>query len=202
MGAKVRGVRSQGRAIALLVLVLVAPPVAAQDPPPEPPGPFVIDLRGAMAPIPDDVVYFPTLGTGSAIPARGFGFDVGGHVYPFSLGISRVGIGANFMRIRGIVEDVAATVTTLAPQVSFNFGTRAGWSYLSAGYGTAEIRTLAGDDLAEPGRVSAINVGGGARWFLKARLAVGFDVRFHRLGAGDETPGAMLGAASVGFSLR
>lgn len=167
-----------------------------------PPGPYVIDLRGALAAIPDDVVYFPTLSTGSAIPARGFGFDVGGHVYPLRLGLSRVGFGASFMRVRGTVEDVAATVTTLAPQISFNFGTRAGWSYLSAGYGTAEVRTLADGDLTEPGRVSAINVGGGARWFLKARLAVGFDIRFHRLGAGDETPGTTLMGASVGFSLR
>lgn len=155
-----------------------------------------------MAAIPDDVVYFPTLSPGSAIPARGFGFDVGAHAYPFRLGVSRVGVGANFMRVRGTVEDVAATVTTLAPQISFNFGSRAGWSYLSAGYGTAEIRTLADGDLTEPGRVSAINMGGGARWFLKPRLAVGFDIRFHRLGAGDETPGVTLGAASLGFSLR
>ena len=99
-----------------------------------------------------------------------------------------------------------------------NFGSRAGWSYLSAGIGRARMSTRASrfvdedddDDitaakLIEHGSRSSLNFGGGARWFTRQRLAVSFDVRFHIIGAGSEepaTPGTTSLAASVGVSLR
>ena len=50
---------------------------------------------------------------------------------------------------------------------------------------------------------SAINAGGGARWFLKRHLAMGFDIRFHKIAADGETMGQSTQlSASVGFSLK
>jgi hypothetical protein len=100
----------------------------------------------------------------------------------------------------------AMTVTTVAPQLSFNFGTHDGWSYLSAGYGTAQTRaevtstpaagTATSETVTRERRTHAVNFGGGARWFLRERLAVGFDVRFHRL------PSKQIVGLSVGMSVR
>lgn len=193
--------------VAFVALLLWSGLALGQEPAPEPPGPYVIDLRGAVAGIPNGTAFFPTvpLTDTAAIPARGFGFDVGAHVYPFRLGVARIGVGANLMRVRGSLSDpaeVSAIVTTLAPQLSFNFGSRSGWSYLSAGYGGGEVNSDAEDGPGRSGRVSAINVGGGARWFLSDHVAFGFDIRFHRLGAGDTTPSARVFGASVGLSLR
>jgi hypothetical protein len=108
---------------------------------------------------------------------------------------------------------VATTITIVAPQVSFNFGSRDGWSYLSAGYGAAHIRSESSGTLAAPftgtatllrdaGRARAINYGGGARWFVREHLAVGFDLRFHRIAANGVQPSAKAFVLSAGVSLR
>lgn len=218
--------------------VLLSAPVSAQTPP-DPPGPYVIDVRGATSGLPG-TDFFPTVPQGTAVPSRGFGFDVGGHVYTLTIGAARVGLGLNLVRVRGtastvptapvagsqtratvapVFPDIESTFTTVAPQVSFNFGTADGWSYLSAGVGRGSIETQsiapAGTNQAptvpatrNSGGVMSINYGGGARWFLRRHVAVGFDVRFHRLSAGGNetagpaTPGARLLAATVGLSLR
>ena len=219
------------RAAVLILIVagvLSAAPAAAQDawsptrvvqvsvdePQPDPPGPYVIDVRGVISGLPQSAGFFPTLPADTVVPSRGLGFDLGAHVYIFTLGRSRVGVGANVIRVLGRTASAAATLpavertfTALTPQISFNFGTEDGWSYLSAGYGTGQVETSAepptGPELTrDSGRVGSINYGGGARWFLAARMAFGFDVRFHRLSAGSATPGATLVAASVGLSLR
>jgi hypothetical protein len=105
--------------------------------------------------------------------------------------------------------DAAISVTTIAPQVSFNFGTHEGWSYLSGGYGTssthAEVSIPAsfdGESGSRNRRTSTLNFGGGARWFLREHLAVGFDVRFHRLRASGTVPSTQILGLSVGVSLR
>jgi hypothetical protein len=186
-------------------------PASAQTP--SPPGPYVIDVRGAFSGLPTQAAFLPALPSATAIPSRGFGFEAGGHVYLLSLGPARLGLGVSVLRARGTAStvtetaalpDVAVTLTAIAPQVSFNFGTRDGWSYLSAGYGRAQVRAIAtpatGSTLQQDsGGVAAINFGGGARWFLRDHLAVGFDVRFHRLSAPAST---MPVAVAVGFSLR
>ena len=110
------------------------------------------------------------------------------------------------------MPDVEATLTTLVPQLSFNFGTADGWSYLSAGYGRAEVNTATSGTataaVRESGPLSSINMGGGARWFRSPRLAVGFDVRFHILSARSQepplvgTPRSMVITAAAGISLK
>ena len=190
------------RRVAAALLLLAAAPAAAQSR--EPVGPFVVDLRGATSGVPNDTAFFPAgVSADTIVPARGFGFDVGGHVYLFALGPARLGVGLNYVRLRGTAEASTATVAMLAPQLSFNFGSRDGWSYLGAGLGRAWIDTSlhgeTGPSARESGGLTSINAGGGARWFLVSRLAVGFDVRWHRISG---PPRATLLTASVGFSVR
>jgi hypothetical protein len=131
------------------------------------------------------------------VPSRGFGFDAGGHVYLFNLGPARLGLGVNAIGVRGTAADANATFTLIAPQLSFNFGTSDGWSYLSLGAGTARVTA------EETGSSSAINAGGGARWFMKRHLALGFDVRVHMISADGDTMGSStVLSTSVGFSVK
>jgi hypothetical protein len=224
------------RAAMILLLggLALATPAAGQTQTPDPPGPYAIDLRGATAAVPQDPGFFPAVPTGTLIPARGFGIDVGGHVYIASFKAARLGVGANLVRVRGsaappaptststpsttpvlpTTPDVAATVTTLAPQLSFNFGSSAGWSHVSVGYGRAHVKTSRSafrtgtEAERDHGAVPALNFGGGARWFFKARLAFSFDLRFHMLSAGraegtePATPKKTLVTAAVGISLK
>ena len=148
-----------GRLAAWLGLagVLLGTQVEAQGLTPGKPGPFVIDVRGVTSGIPASPGLYPDLGDQYVVPARGFGFDVGAHIYLFSLGPARLGIGANYIEVRGTATDADATLETIAPQLSFNFGTSDGWSYLSVGAGPARVN--AGAEASS----SAINAGGGAR---------------------------------------
>lgn len=226
--------------------MLAGTPAAAQIATPDPPGPYVIDLRMGTSAIPQNASFFPPVPEATIIPSRGYGGDVGAHIYLMRLGASRLGFGANLLRVRGTTSpeapdsdsasatttppmppahptspDIHATLTTIAPQVSFNFGAAEGWSYLSAGLGLARLTTgssafeedRSGTDLTPAqslasGSRSSINVGGGARWFVKARLAFSFDVRVHIVSAGAEqdtspaTPGMTLLAVSAGISVR
>jgi hypothetical protein len=178
--------------------VLLGSRVEAQSLTPGPPGPvFVVDVRGTTSGIPTSIGLYPTIPDGGSVPARGFGYDVGGHVYLFNLGPSRLGLGVDVIGVRGTATDATATMTIVAPQLSFNFGTSDGWSYLSLGAGTARVKA------EETGSSSAINAGGGARWFIKRHLAVGFDVRLHKIAAdGNTMPASTILSASVGFSLK
>jgi len=189
-----------GRLAAWLGLagVLLGSQVEAQSLTPGPPGPiFVVDVRGATSGIPTGIGLYPTVPDGGSVPTRGFGYDVGGHVYLFNLGAARLGLGVNMIGARGTAADANATMNIVAPQLSFNFGSSDGWSYLSLGAGTAKVRA------GETGSSSAINYGGGARWFIKRHIGVGFDVRLHKIAADGETmKAATVLSASVGFSLK
>jgi hypothetical protein len=178
--------------------VLLGSPVAAQSLSPGPPGPyFVVDVRGATSGIPTSIGLYPTVPDGGQVPSRGFGFDVGAHGYLFNLAGARIGLGVNVIGVRGTATDADATMRIVAPQLSFNFGTSDGWSYLSLGAGTARV------DAEETGSSSAINAGGGARWFIKRHLGVGFDVRLHRIAADGDVMGRSTSiAASVGLSVK
>ncbi len=214
-------------ALVALVMLLAAVPAAAQVPAtaaPNPPGPYVIDVRGAFIGAPKGAGFFPPVPSGTIAPSRAFVFDLGGHVYPFTWRAARIGLGANLLTLRGsasaseteedAIPDIRVSVTTLAPQVSLNFGTDAGWSCLSFGLGRAQItgKRSAFDDGEEASRksggVSAVNAGGGARWFTSERLAVTFDVRFHVISAGKAhgteagTPRTTLVSVAAGMSFR
>lgn len=188
-----------GRLAAWLGLagMLLGSRVEAQSITPGPPGPFVFDVRGVTSGIPASPGLYPDRGDEFVVPARGFGFDVGAHVYRFHLGPARLGLGVNLIHVRGTAIDANATLRIIAPQLSFNFGTSNGWSYLSVGAGNARV------DAVETGASSAINAGGGARWFMRRHLAVGFDVRMHKIAADGDIMGQSTQiSASVGLSLK
>jgi hypothetical protein len=91
-----------------------------------------------------------------------------------------------------IARPVTSWFTSFTPQLSFNFGTGNGWSYISGGIGKSVWSTvpdgqppLAGDEE----RLTTINYGGGARWFAKSHLAFTFDVRFHSIYPGTPQGG-------------
>ena len=189
--------------------------VTAQGVTPRPPGPFVIDIRGASLGLPQDAGFYPVLPETTQVPARGFGADIGAHVYFAQVGPGRLGAGVSLFQVRGTAgEQVSITTRLLAPQVSINFGTSQGWSYLSGGVGAGWLRgrfdggVPAIEDQRESGALMTFNVGGGARWFFTPHLAIGFDLRLHRLGAGAAgtdapgTPAQFLGSASAGFSIK
>ena len=208
------------RVLAMIGMVLLgAGPALAQTK--EPVGSFVVDARGVMAGLPTTEGWLPTLPTGTVVPSRGFGLDVGGHVYPLQWGPARLGFGGAFTLAQGTASatvegtpDVTTRSSTVAPQVSFNFGHRQGWSHLSIGYGAAKVSsesTAVGEVAAasvDHGWGGAMNVGGGARWFLTEHLGVGFEARWHRLSGRDASgtsaaaPRTTLFHLSVGVSLH
>jgi hypothetical protein len=198
----------------------------------------------AMTALPQDPAFFPGFPSGTVIPTRSLGIDAGAHVYPFGIGPARIGVGAGLLRVKGSASpppptgssgsssgsstpsgpptrpDVDTTVVALAPQLSLNFGTADGWSYVSAGIGQARVEiqmspftTGSGDSAVETparsvstGSLRSMNVGGGARWYAKRHLAFSFDVRFHMVAGGsrDElsTPATTIVAVTGGISLR
>jgi hypothetical protein len=200
-----------------MVVVCGAPAVAQTDPPTTTPlvvswPRVVVDVRGATGGMPSEAAFYPPLPEDTLVPARGFGFDAGAHVYGGTIGPARLGYGANVLVVRATQTVTSAVGRLVAPQVSFNFGGPRGWSYVSGGVGVATISgRLTGragliDLEQDSGALMAFNVGAGARWFFLSRMAFTFDLRFHRYGAGGDedapTPAGTVGSASVGLSFR
>jgi hypothetical protein len=190
--------RSGGLAVWLgLAGMLLGSQLEAQSLTPGRPGPFVFDVRGVTSGIPASPGLYPDVGDEFVVPARGFGFDVGAHVYLFNIGPTRLGLGVNLVHARGTAADANATFQSVVPQLSFNFGSSDGWSYLSLGAGTARV------DAVATGSSSSINAGGGARWFMNRHFGVGFDIRVHKIAADGDTMGQSTQmSASVGMSLK
>jgi Outer membrane protein beta-barrel domain len=177
--------------VAALVLLtaLGAPTRARAQLAPEKIGPFAADVRGA----------FPKYGqnqglavdhglNGTDLPSTGLGLSVDAHVYLFKWRAVTFGVGGEALVSRGHqgASTTGPAVTTkfnsLAPQISLNFGSGRGWSYLSGGIGKASLTIQAADAPPEQAeRVTVINYGGGARWFKTDHFAFTFDVRFYDL---------------------
>ena len=205
----------------LAALLLLPRPAAAQGR--DPVSGFVVDVRGASVSLPTSEGWTPVLPTGSLVPSRGLGLEFGAHVFAGRLGPARLGVGGNFVVARGTsaageaapnVTEVATRFAAVAPQVSFNFGHRLGWSYLSGGAGPAQVHSsltlvdAAGATTVDEPWGLAVNYGGGARWFIVEHLAFGFDLRWYRLGgreavgARPEAPGTTKFVINAGVSFR
>ncbi|MYD86419.1 MAG: hypothetical protein F4018_14380 [Acidobacteria bacterium] len=194
----------------LLLCVLSSLPAtsvpARAQPPEEPVGGYVFDVRGTFIPFPRNVELatardLPPLDT----PGRGLGYDVGGHVYVFRLRGITFGLGASLHRSSAeqrpgelSVDPDGPTLrkrfSALSSQLSFNFGSRNGWSYLSGGLGTSRL-SLFPLDAEEPAQRSSntLNYGGGVRWFLNDRVAFSVDLRFYAISPlppTNEAPGS------------
>jgi hypothetical protein len=187
------------RPLAALFLTLawlsLASRAAAQDPIPKI-GPFVLDLHGTIPRFPDapQLILSRDLVQGE-MPGAGIGLHASANVYVFTWKAVTFGLGADaaFGRAHHAAQPISDTETTrpvterfthVAPELSFNFGTGDGWSYLSGGIGRSTWYIV--PDGFEPlpadhERLETINYGGGARWFAKPRLAFSVDVRFYAI---------------------
>jgi hypothetical protein len=181
------------------VLAIVAPAAAgtALAQPAGPIGGFVVDIRGSVPFYPTDAdVAAPRELSAAELPAWGTGIEVGAHAYPlrwhgFALGLGATTLWTRRTRRPEAPEGAAAgnagpavtsRLTAFSPQVSFNFGHRMGWSYLSGGLGRAALSISREDRTEEAGEaVKTINYGGGARWFTRDRLAVSLDLRLYAM---------------------
>jgi len=199
------------RLCAVLLALSTAVPAAAQQPERLPL--FAVDVHAATVGLPQAEGWVPVVSADTELPGRNWGISAGATVYPFRLGRMTIGFGASLITGRGsgsgesltittgTGEDVkpAATpvvhtgVTSLAPQVSINFGRKLGWSYMSAGIGRTRVTSRADAFGTAPAIIvpdawnQALNFGGGARWFMKPRLGAGFDVRFVKLSSRSPT---------------
>jgi hypothetical protein len=193
----------------------------------DPIAPFVIDVRGAFMSL-DAAGSAGQIGIDKAqLPSNGLGLEVGAHVYPLRGRVVSLGVGASLLFTRSskapeVPEDeepdptdptVRTRIKGFSPQVSLNFGSRRGYSYVSAGIGsmTRAIDATEGvllNEVTGDTRARTLNYGGGARWFAGSRLAFSFDLRFYRVAAQDKTtssvslPQQRFFVGSVGISIH
>jgi hypothetical protein len=208
MLALIRSLLKTALACATAAICMAGRPASAQEPPPPIPH-FVVDLHGVFPGFPIEQALADSRGLGpsglSELPGRGFGGDIAVHFYPFRWRAITFGIGARAMGARATKEPdpipgstlVAVTekFSYIGPELSFNFGTGTGWSYLSAGISGSHwsvIPKLPDGTDAPPQppdeeRLKTIAYGGGARWFAKPHVAFSFDVRFYAIN--PSTPG-------------
>jgi hypothetical protein len=202
MLALIRSLLKTALACATVAICMVGRPASAQEPPPPIPH-FVVDLHGVFPGFPVEQALADSRGLGpsglSELPGRAFGGDIAVHVYPFRWRAITFGIGARAMGARATKEPdpipgstlVAVTekFSYIGPELSFNFGTGTGWSYLSGGINAAHwsvIPKLPDGTDAPPQppdeeRLKTITYGGGARWFARPHVAFSFDVRFYAI---------------------
>ena len=155
------------------------------------------------------------------LPSRGLGINVGGHLYPLRWHGITFGVGITLLTSAGeraagendpVVDGptVRTTFAAVSPQLSFNFGSKSGWSYLSVGSGVSRLTMSTGAQGNESRRrARTINYGGGARWFIKRHLAFTLDLRFYAISpqsateAGETATSAMtLMVVNAGVSFK
>lgn len=212
-------------AVAAWAIACAAATVIAQDVPDDklPIARYVFDARVDFPKFKQDAAIANAIGAGVLnLPTRGFGVVAGAHWYPLHVGIMTLGVGGEWVSARRSrtlntgTKEVPLDVTvntrfsTLAPQISFNFGSRNGYSYISGGMGKANFTSERKDKpVPDPESGSkTINYGGGARWFAKKHLAVSVDVRFYAINPQFSTatrpgyPRMTLVAMSAGIAIR
>lgn len=183
--------------VSLAGMLATAAPGSAQVS--EPIGRFVFDAHVSLARYDQTNQVADSLNVKRVnLPTRGRGLSVGAHVYPFRWRKLTVGVGASAVWSSGNLRPVDANklpigprvetkLAAFAPQVSFNFGSGNGWSYISGGLGTAiyTMRLTAKEEPERLPRQRAIHFGAGARWFAKPHIGFSFDLRWYTL-AGQE----------------
>ena len=185
-------------AIALVTLGIVAPAVA-QTPaatalpasPPDTIPPFVFDARAAVPMLKHSQATAASFGSSAdSIPGRGLGLVGGLHIYPIRLRQFAFGLGGEALLARASRQSVDAAgkpvgrairrrFESLSGQISFNFGHRDGWSYVSGGLGPLNFDTYFDGDAPDGLRRPTLNYGAGARWFNTDHLAFSVDMRLY-----------------------
>lgn len=211
--------------VGLAVLLQAGAALAQQE---DPINVFVVDVRGAFASYNTSDGLAAPLGltTGQLAP-RGLGLELGAHVYPIRGRVVSLGLGASLLLSRATKKpeipegqeepdptapSVRTRVDAFTPQVSLNFGSRRGYSYISGGIGTVTRRIEAVEgtiaEVTGDTRARALNYGGGARWFAASHVAFTFDMRFYRVASQESTtvsaplPSQRLFVISAGVSFH
>jgi hypothetical protein len=158
------------------------------------------DLRLISTTLPTGLGWTPPVAAaGALVASRGVGAEGGVFLFAGPGRFRRMSFGATGFLAEGRATGVdAPTMATrmfaAASHAALNFGHRDGWSYLSVGAGTVKVRAT--EDGVEDQPASwglAFHYGGGARWFVRERLAVSLDLRFWALSPRPATtvrPGA------------
>ncbi len=208
-------------AFGIVAALTCAVPRAVDAQPRESIGRLVLDLRGSFVPFGRNAEFAELRGfAGPQTPGLGLGFEAGAHVYVFRWKAITFGLG-------GSVHSSAANqrpgerspdpdgpsirkrFTAFASQLSFNFGGRNGWSYISGGLGPSRLLLHSVDTKAPMARSSnTLNYGGGARWFNSEHLAFSIDLRFYAISPlqqMDDDPGSprmTIMVLSIGASFK
>jgi hypothetical protein len=179
--------------LALTIVFGSSLPARAQDPPP-PIGPVVVDLRGILPKFPNSLALAQSRSLEpSELPGRGIGIEGGLHVYPLKRGATTIGLGGQLTLARSLstpqppLAGATTRFTAFASQLSLNFGTGDGWSYISGGIGATRWSIVPDGrepQVADQAWVRTFDYGGGARWFAKPRVAFHIDVRLHAIDPG------------------
>jgi hypothetical protein len=225
------GFRMRRAAIAVAAFLIAGPAAFAQEPPPPLPR-VVVDLHGIVPvfpndaaqlaasrsvpgrPAPNDAITVPEL------PGSGLGATVGLHLYLFKIKAVTVGVGGEVMTgsssstpaegTTGLVA-VDERLRTADGQLSLNFGSAHGWSYVSGGFGRSQWSLHpagAPQTAADTEPLPTTNYGGGARWFAKKHVAFSLDVRIYEIQPGSSfasrpgSPRTRLFVVGAGISLK
>ena len=154
------------------------------------------------------------------LPGAGLGGRAGAHVYLFKYKAITLGVGGEVLvgksssapaeGTTGLVS-VDERLLVAASQVSLNFGSGHGWSYISGGVGRAHWSihpSGQADTSADTESLPTVNYGGGARWFAKSHLAFSLDIRLYEIQPGSPTtfgpgsPRTRLFVIGAGVSLK
>jgi hypothetical protein len=217
--------------IVAALVVLRGPAASAQDPPPPLPR-VVVDLQGFVPVFPNDATQLASsrgLTSVTELPGAGLGGRLGAHLYVLKWQGITFGVGGEVIVGRSSSTPTATTIlaadgVTMLPlvpvdehlrsigsQVSLNFGSGHGWSYLSGGIGRSRWSlhpSGAAETSADTESLPTANYGGGARWFAKPHLAFSLDVRIYEIQPGTPTaigpgsPRTRLFTVGAGISLK
>jgi hypothetical protein len=188
------------------------------------PTPFphvVIDLHGIVPVFPNDNAQLANSRqlTVGELPGAGLGGRVGVHAYLFRWRAITFGVGGEVFSAKSSstpdpslnLVPVAERLTSGDGQISFNFGSGHGWSYLSGGFGRSQWSIIpAGQPAgsADSELLSTANYGGGAHWSIKRHLGFSLDVRLYEIQPGSPTsigpgsPRTRLLVAGAGIFLK
>jgi hypothetical protein len=207
---------------AAAILMAFARPALAQEPPPRIPR-FTIDLHGTIPLFPtssEQLAMSRGLTSLAELPGVGLGAQAGLHLYPVRWKAVTFGIGGEVVASRSHQTPLAGSeglvaseekFLSAAPQLSLNFGSGKGWSYLSGGVGVSQWSLVPEGQEPLPAdseRLKTVNYGAGARWFAKPHLAFSFDVRVYVVAPGTPSfgfpgsPRLTLVSIGAGVSLK
>jgi Outer membrane protein beta-barrel domain len=189
----------------------------------QPIGPFAADVRGMLGRHKVEPSVATDLGVTTAnVPEQTLGLSGGVHWYPWRFKGLTFGLGGEGLIASGsrTVEQTSETAPSspvlrrhfseVSTQLSFNFGHRNGWSYISGGIGRSKLYVDREDAPVSdaPGR-NTLNYGAGARWFTNHHMAFSVEIRWYSVApqpataeGGVAEPRTTLMVVSAGIGLR